>query len=191
MVQPIDSETQRELAELAHSIFGLLARGNQRLVLAESCTGGLVAATLVQVPGVSQYLLGSAVTYHEHAKQQWLDIPASLIENHTAVSAEVTQAMARQVLRHTPLATCSLAITGHLDSVYLAESENDQARGVVLVEYANRDPSQQAGAQDKTLPVSLYGESRLERQWEATAHALRQLAQCLAHHDESGQNTTR
>lgn len=86
----------------------------ERLVLAESCTGGALAAVLTEIAGATAILCGSAVTYREATKTAWLELDPDLIEAHTAVSAEVTREMALAVLRHTPEATWALANTGHL-----------------------------------------------------------------------------
>jgi len=87
-----------------------------RLVLAESCTAGLVAATLSRIPGISDWLCGSAVVYRLDTKHQWLDVPVALFHppGPGVVSEEVALAMARGVLLHTPEAHMAAAITGHL-----------------------------------------------------------------------------
>lgn len=91
-----------------------LSQRSLRLVLAESCTSGLAAALLAGVPGISDYLCGSLVTYREVSKQQWLDVSAELLKTHTAVSAPVTAAMAVGALHHTSEADLAAAVTGHL-----------------------------------------------------------------------------
>ncbi|MDG2468372.1 MAG: nicotinamide-nucleotide amidohydrolase family protein [Pirellulaceae bacterium] len=88
---------------------------NLQISLAESCTGGLVAALMTQIQGISQRLCGSAVTYQESIKQNWLEIDTELITRHSAVSPQVTQAMAAAVLGKTPDADLAAAITGYLD----------------------------------------------------------------------------
>ena len=86
----------------------------QRIALAESCTGGLVAARLASVPGVSEVLCGSVVSYRENAKQDWLGISSSKLQTFSSVSPEVTLAMACAVLAETPEASLAAAVTGHL-----------------------------------------------------------------------------
>jgi len=61
---------------------------------AESCTGGLLVARLVDRPGSSAYVAGGTVAYSNSAKITQLDVPAALIEAHGAVSPEVARAMA-------------------------------------------------------------------------------------------------
>jgi PncC family amidohydrolase len=87
-----------------------------RLVLAESCTAGLVAAELGQIPGISEFLCGSMVVYRTPTKTAWLGISSEILNDPAVgpVSVEVTIALARAVLEKTPEATVAAAITGHL-----------------------------------------------------------------------------
>jgi nicotinamide-nucleotide amidase len=68
--------------------------GERRLAVAESCTGGLLAARLTERPGASARFLGGVVSYSDGAKAELLGVEAGLIERHGAVSAEVAEAMA-------------------------------------------------------------------------------------------------
>lgn len=108
------SNRQDELDALAFEVFDLLRARDQILVTAESCTAGLIAATLSRVPGMSVCLAGSFVVYQIDSKIAWLSIPAELIERCDVVSAEVAECMAIQSLRKTPHATLAISITGHL-----------------------------------------------------------------------------
>jgi len=83
----------------------------RRLALAESCTGGLMAARFTEVEGSSAYFLGGAVTYANAAKIEALGVPAELIERHGAVSPEVAEAMADGALARMDADT-ALSITG-------------------------------------------------------------------------------
>jgi nicotinamide-nucleotide amidase len=65
-----------------------------RLGVAESCSGGLLAARLTERPGASDYFAGGVVAYSNEAKRELLGVPAELIESHGAVSNEVAEAMA-------------------------------------------------------------------------------------------------
>jgi PncC family amidohydrolase len=69
---------------------------------AESCTGGLIAHLLTEVPGSSAYVIGAVVAYSNSTKEQMLGVPAGLLIQHGAVSEPVAIAMAegaRRVLR--------------------------------------------------------------------------------------------
>ncbi len=65
-----------------------------RIATAESCTGGLLAARLTELPGASEYFNGAIVTYANEAKVSLAGVPAEMIERHGAVSAEVARALA-------------------------------------------------------------------------------------------------
>ncbi len=110
----MNSNRQTELDALAFQAFDLLRASQQVLVTAESCTAGLIAATLSRVPGMSAYLAGSFVVYQIDSKIEWLNVPAELIERCDVVSAEVAECMAIQSLQKTPHATMAISITGHL-----------------------------------------------------------------------------
>jgi nicotinamide-nucleotide amidase len=81
------------------------------MAVAESCTGGLVAAGLVRVPGVSASLLESVVAYSNDSKVRRLGVDPGLIERHGAVSAEVARAMAEGV-RKASGADIAASVTG-------------------------------------------------------------------------------
>ncbi len=72
----------------------------RRLGLAESCSGGLLAARITDVPGASEYMAGSVVAYSNEAKAELLGVDPALIEEKGAVSPEVAEAMA--IGRHRP-----------------------------------------------------------------------------------------
>jgi nicotinamide-nucleotide amidase len=73
----------------------LLADQGATICTAESCTGGNIARMITSVPGSSKYFTGSVVAYSNTVKQQQLNVPVSLIEEHGAVSKEVAVAMSR------------------------------------------------------------------------------------------------
>ena len=99
---------------LIRLIWEELQRKPRQIAFAESCTAGAVAAALGKLPGISEYLCGSMVTYQESTKQEWLGVRATTLKKHTAVSSPVAIEMARGLLRRTPPADWGLAITGHL-----------------------------------------------------------------------------
>jgi len=78
---------------------------------AESCTGGLLAATLTAIPGSSDVFERGFVTYSNASKSELLGVPVWLIERHGAVSEEVARAMVGGALTHSR-ATITIAVTG-------------------------------------------------------------------------------
>jgi nicotinamide-nucleotide amidase len=68
--------------------------GPRTIAVAESCTGGLLAARLTELPGASDYFKGAIVAYSDELKEAEVDVPAELIDAHGAVSGEVAQALA-------------------------------------------------------------------------------------------------
>jgi nicotinamide-nucleotide amidase len=82
-----------------------------RLGLAESCSGGLLAARITDVPGASAYMAGSVVSYSNEAKAELLGVDTALIERHGAVSPEVAEAMAKGALERFG-ADVAVSITG-------------------------------------------------------------------------------
>jgi len=89
---------------------GLTVKG-YTLATAESCTGGLVAKRITDVPGSSAFFLEGHVTYSNASKTRMLGVPDSLIAEHGAVSAEVAEAMALGV-KEVSGATIGVATTG-------------------------------------------------------------------------------
>jgi nicotinamide-nucleotide amidase len=83
----------------------------RRLGLAESCSGGLLAARITSRPGASAYMAGSVVAYSNEAKADLLGVDPALIERHGAVSAEVAAAMSEGALERFG-ADVAVSITG-------------------------------------------------------------------------------
>jgi nicotinamide-nucleotide amidase len=81
------------------------------IVTAESCTGGLVAGCLTEIPGSSEVLDCGFVTYSNEAKKTLLGVPADTLEAHGAVSEQVARAMAEGARERTGCAM-SVAVTG-------------------------------------------------------------------------------
>ncbi|WP_366785664.1 CinA family protein [uncultured Hyphomicrobium sp.] len=81
------------------------------VVTAESCTAGSLATLIADTPGAGEMFAGGFVTYAKACKEAVLGIPSSLIENETAVSAEVAREMARGALRSCVVADVAVAIT--------------------------------------------------------------------------------
>lgn len=100
-----------ELSRAARLI-GEKLNASQRIVCtAESCTGGLIAAHLTDIPGSSAWFDCGLVTYSNTAKTQLLGVDANLIETYGAVSKEVAEAMALGALANSH-ADIAVAVTG-------------------------------------------------------------------------------
>ena len=99
-----------ESLDAARVLIDLCARKKLTLALAESCTGGLLAATLTDIAGASRVLDRGYVTYSNEAKQQ-IGVAAATLTRYGEVSRETAEAMAKGVLANTP-ASLSAAITG-------------------------------------------------------------------------------
>ena len=80
--------------DLTKTLAQILLSRNWTVSLAESCTGGLVCATLTELAGSSEWFERGYITYSNEAKTECLDVPAQLIETHGAVSEQVAKAMA-------------------------------------------------------------------------------------------------
>jgi nicotinamide-nucleotide amidase len=105
----IYGENEEELAEI---VLDSLSKGNPRtLAIAESCTGGLVTAALVAVPGASAVLHEGLITYSNESKITRLGVDPALIKEHGAVSVSVAAAMAEGAAR-TSGADVGLSTTG-------------------------------------------------------------------------------
>jgi nicotinamide-nucleotide amidase len=102
---------QDELIERARALLDLCRRKGLKLAAAESCTGGLLAATLTEIPGSSDVFERGFVTYSNEAKEAMLGVPPLTLARQGAVSRETAEAMAKGALAHAPV-DLAAAITG-------------------------------------------------------------------------------
>jgi nicotinamide-nucleotide amidase len=101
----------RPIIEAATALIALCVRNELKIATAESCTGGLVAGALTEVPGSSAVLDRGFVTYSNAAKQQMLGVSADILRDHGAVSRQTAEAMVRGALAKAD-ADLAVAITG-------------------------------------------------------------------------------
>jgi PncC family amidohydrolase len=146
VIQQYNPEARREIAESgakmdenpAADLGRILQARGLTIGTAESCTGGLIASTLTDVPGSSAWVLGGIVAYDNAIKERVLGVPHGLLLAHGAVSAPVANAMARGALA---LLGCDLAVSvtgiagpggGTADKpvglTYIAAAWGDEAR---------------------------------------------------------------
>ncbi len=122
MIAPLEAEIRRRLGEhvygegvensIEKTAFALLKARGETVTFAESCTGGLLAARLVGVPGASEVLGESHVTYADAAKARVLGVRPETLEKYTAVSAECAREMAEGA-RRISVADWAVSTTGY------------------------------------------------------------------------------
>jgi nicotinamide-nucleotide amidase len=173
------------LEELALSAANAAKSAGIRLVLAESCTAGLVASLLSRMPGASEWLCGSAVVYRNETKTAWLGVSAAILDDPQIgpVSRETAAAMCAGALGLTPEATHAISVTGHL-----GPEAPPVLDGLIYVGRQRRGASEpfadEADVHAQRLSAELPGDSpwptlRLHRQHEAAAEVLMSLKEWL------------
>ena len=100
-----------DLYDAARTLLAAYGQRGLRIVTAESCTGGLIAGLLTEVPGSSSAVERGYVTYSNVAKSDALGVPEEMLERVGAVSAEVAHAMAEGALKHSR-AHVAVSVTG-------------------------------------------------------------------------------
>ncbi len=144
-------------------IAALKARG-LTLAAAESCTGGLTAKRLTDVPGASAVFLGGVVSYTNGVKERALGVPHDMLEEYGAVSEPVARAMAEGVRRLT-CADFALSVTGvagpdkddrghDVGTVYMALSAKNETT-VQLLHLSGGRSAIRAAAADEMLRMLL------------------------------------
>jgi PncC family amidohydrolase len=168
------NDFRNELEQVARELGAFLLESAQvPVVFAESCTGGLVAASLTCVPGISRFLCGSAVSYREATKEHWLGISNAMLEQCSAESMIVAESMALNILERTPEAQWSTSITGHL-----GPNAPDERDGIVFIAVARRFDSECRLVVSRQ--ISLLASERVERQYEAARIVLNATREAIA-----------
>lgn len=120
LFQPLEQEIVARVGEYMYgsgddtleAVVGRLLRDNKKTVaVAESCTGGLIAKRLTDIPGSSDYFQGGVVAYSNDVKEQLLGVSTETLQNYGAVSKETAQEMAEGVARRLG-ANIGVAVTG-------------------------------------------------------------------------------
>ncbi|MFA5863785.1 MAG: competence/damage-inducible protein A [Phycisphaerae bacterium] len=142
----MDSLEQSIRQRLGWAIFGsdndslpgvvgqLLKERNEKLITAESCTGGLIGKMITDVSGSSDYYLGGFITYSNEVKHRELSVPAELLKVYGAVSSPVAEAMAKGALEKTQV-DWSISVTGIAGP---AGGSETKPVGLVYIGLANR-----------------------------------------------------
>lgn len=161
------------VATASKRLVAALKENHVRVVFAESCTAGLVAASLARHAGISEFHCGSAVTYRNETKINWLGVSPSAIAEFTEVSEAVARQMAIGVLANTPEAAVAASVTGHLGPN--APGELD---GVIFIGLAERENGKSKSINVRR--VKLQNTSRLSRQREAAEYVLDTLSEFVS-----------
>lgn len=132
MTEERQDETSGE-SDVAGEIAAFLRRHELVVVTAESCTAGLIAASLAEAPGAGEVLECAFVVYALGAKRRCLGVPADVLERNNLTSEPVALAMAAGALRHSD-ASLAVANTGVADS-----TDPDIAPGTQCFAWALRD----------------------------------------------------
>ncbi len=156
------------MQDLVEKLAALLQAKNMTLVTAESCTGGLLAATITFRPGTSSMFERGFITYSNESKIDLLKVPQEVIEKYGAVSAETAQAMAQGALENSR-ANLGVSITGIAGPDGGSE---EKPVGLVFFGYALR------GGSAGTIEHRFSGK-RHEIQAEATQTAIKHLISVL------------
>ena len=133
MTETIDPILPDKVSSLAHEVLQIAEEKGLRLATAESCTGGLLAALLTDVPGLSHVFERGFVTYSDAAKCEMLNCDSRKIEDCGAVSREVAVAMAQGALDRSD-ADLVVSVTG-----FAGPGGTDDEEGLVHFGMGRRD----------------------------------------------------
>ena len=99
------------MSGIEYQIYELLKKYRITLTTAESATGGMIASTLINVPGISEFFTEGYVTYSDAAKVKMIGVKKSIIDTYGVVSREVAEEMAIAAAR-TAESVAALSVTG-------------------------------------------------------------------------------
>ncbi|HEX4575136.1 MAG TPA: competence/damage-inducible protein A [Gemmatimonadales bacterium] len=152
-----DGAYGEDTADLAAVVLERLRQGRHRLGIAESCTGGLVAERITNIPGASDTFIGGVVAYADVIKTAALKVPLDVLEAHGAVSEATVRAMAEGAQRLFAV-DATIAVTGiagpggglpdkPVGTVWLATRVHTAERTVRRVFPGDRDEIRRRAAQ--------------------------------------------
>lgn len=121
LIEPLEQELQNRFGSLIYTddpavtlemaVYHLLKEKQLTVTTAESCTGGLLAGRLINVPGISENLKEGYITYSNEAKEKLLGVEAEIVKEHGAVSPQTAEAMAKGGAKAAGADVC-IAVTG-------------------------------------------------------------------------------
>ena len=163
---PMDSLLPAEIGDLARRVISENAALGRKVAVAESCTGGLVAAALTEVAGSSAVLDRGFVTYSNEAKNQLLGVSEDLIDTFGAVSIAVAWSMAQGALKKSG-ADVAVAITG-----VAGPDGGSEQKPVGTVVFACAKRGEDPEATNAELKLFDSASTRAEVRFQATLTAL-------------------
>tara|TARA_R110002126_G_scaffold13118_2_gene56421 strand:+ start:113731 stop:114219 length:489 start_codon:yes stop_codon:yes gene_type:complete len=101
-----------DLSNNAENVIKHACANGYVILSAESCTAGLIGATLTECAGASKAYHGGFIVYDDHAKHTFINVPNDILLNQGAVSPECAKAMAKGALDAYPHGNLSIAVTG-------------------------------------------------------------------------------
>ena len=157
--------------DTAKELANLLETAGWKVALAESCTGGLVCATLTELAGSSNWFERGYITYSNQAKTECLGVPTELIESHGAVSESVARAMAEGAQRNAQV-KAAISITGIAGP---AGGSSEKPVGTVCFGWAILGD----GVVSTTCQTKLFSGDRQAVRQQATTFALEEILALL------------
>jgi len=143
----VSQSTEDKIIQVSRAVIDRAADLGVKLVLAESCTGGLVAAALTEISGSSRVLDRCLVTYSNEAKHQLLSVSINSLNKYGAVSPNTAKSMAIGALKNTPSASISAAVTG-----IAGPDGGTDYKPVGLVYFATKKRGKKVVTKKKILP---------------------------------------
>lgn len=160
--------------QLAKAISLAMVQRGWKIALAESCTGGLVCATLTELAGSSDWFERGYITYSNAAKSECLDVPVEMIESFGAVSEPVAKAMAEGALRNANV-NAAISITGIAGPT---GGSPEKPVGTVCFGWAIKESIENNIVNTATLTKHFNGDRQAVRE-QACAFALSQFLEIL------------
>lgn len=157
---------------IAKELASVLAPQGWKIALAESCTGGLVCATLTELAGSSDWFERGYITYSNQAKTESLGVPADLINSYGAVSEPVAKAMAEGAIANAKV-KAAIAITGIAGP---AGGSAEKPVGTVCFGWSIQNG---LGAIETTCATKVFQGDRQAVRLQATSYALTELLALL------------
>ncbi len=162
-----DAPMNADIEQMAAAVVQCFAAAGWTVATAESCTGGMIAAALTEVPGASAVFRYGWVTYCNEAKERLLRVPRELIEEHSVVSEPVVAAMAEHAMRQAG-ADVGVAVSGNAGPTAAADEPPVGTVCVAICRRAARRPMH-------TETLHLPGLSRKEIREQVTRYVMEKL----------------